>query len=384
MLFRAGMVYAYLCNFFLYRLLITKSILYDPMSRMQKLTRITWWVIHGLYLPILLYGIAATWIWSREFIVVEGNLHCVENITTVTPSAFLAIDLIISLCCLCILASPPFLAPSDKRIRIVVFRNAITMLGALCSTFFLLLYAIIGSKDKKERFFVMRIFLKLGALDAIINVTCVTLSWPIKFYSTVMYENFRRIQRTFGCNCCERSIERNASGNSNQKYMVSAPPGSGVSGPIKSRGSFFVRKSGQTSTRNKSPRSASIDNPERERSTIRWSSRRDTKGSSDQKSLNNAILCGSKAETYGSPLSRSKSRGSKNLPKITAATSTRGIGTPYLSRNNTRSQILAENDSKMTSFVTQSRTHRLMNQTLTEDVELEDVNTRSYAISFVS
>mmetsp|Transcript_9351 Transcript_9351/g.12864 ORF Transcript_9351/g.12864 Transcript_9351/m.12864 type:complete len:214 (+) Transcript_9351:37-678(+) len=65
-LLRAALFYLFIGNFLLYRLLITKSLIYDPMQQMRTLYQLTWWIIHLLYLPLSLYGVASGFIFQRE------------------------------------------------------------------------------------------------------------------------------------------------------------------------------------------------------------------------------------------------------------------------------------------------------------------------------
>jgi len=190
-LYAFGVAYIYLSNFFLYRLLIAKSTLYDPMSQMSRLSRVTWWVIHIFYLPLLLYVISSTVIWSREFVDVNGKAsHCVETHSKTAPSLFAAIDLTISLACILILAAPAILSPATKEIREVVIRNCTVMFIAASSTLLLLIYAVTASNGQKSRegfdFFIVKTIVRLGALDVGINLTMICLSWPLSFYWTIV------------------------------------------------------------------------------------------------------------------------------------------------------------------------------------------------------
>ncbi|GAB5360933.1 hypothetical protein AAMO2058_000670600 [Amorphochlora amoebiformis] len=185
-MYRAGLVVVYVGNFLLYRLLLSKSTLYDPMFRMRRLTTFTWYLVNVVYLPVILYGLAATVIWSR-YINILNMYH-----TKITPAVFLAFDTVISMNCMVILAAPPFLAPSDKNIRLVVARNCTSMLVAVGSTFLLLLYALSASGNSREPFFLVTVILKLGSIDATVNFTAVLFSWPLGFYWKVFADNCQR------------------------------------------------------------------------------------------------------------------------------------------------------------------------------------------------
>mmetsp|Transcript_2938 Transcript_2938/g.5599 ORF Transcript_2938/g.5599 Transcript_2938/m.5599 type:complete len:398 (+) Transcript_2938:105-1298(+) len=186
----------FLSNFLLYRLLISKSTLYDPMSQMSRLSRVTWIFINYIYLPLLFYGIAATLIWSRAFHEVHGNRHCVEEHTVITVSLLTFVDFAISIMCITILAAPTILSPTTKEVWIVVVRNCSTMSVAVLSTLLFFIYIILGSNgdktDSQKDYFIVRIGLRLGSLDLFTNFLMVSLSWPLSFYHKILYDSGKK------------------------------------------------------------------------------------------------------------------------------------------------------------------------------------------------
>mmetsp|Transcript_9352 Transcript_9352/g.12866 ORF Transcript_9352/g.12866 Transcript_9352/m.12866 type:complete len:296 (+) Transcript_9352:37-924(+) len=187
-LLRAALFYLFIGNFLLYRLLITKSLIYDPMQQMRTLYQLTWWIIHLLYLPLSLYGVASGFIFQREKREIGGTEHCVEMHTIVTPSVFSFCDLVISVSAILILAAPSLKPGCPSDTKIVVFRNTFAMTVATISTFLLLLYSITASSREGEHYYIVKHFFRLGALDSFINFSCVTLSWPLSFYLKIMSE----------------------------------------------------------------------------------------------------------------------------------------------------------------------------------------------------
>ncbi|GAB5360932.1 hypothetical protein AAMO2058_000670500 [Amorphochlora amoebiformis] len=247
-----GVFVIYIGNFLLYRLLLSKSSLYDPMFRMRRLTTFTWYLVNVIYFPATVYGILATVIWDREFRIVEGRNHCVEYTTGITPYFFLGFDTIISICCMVILAAPPFLAPSDKNIRIVVARNCIAILIATSSTFLFFLYANTASGNTERRFFLISILIKVGSLDAVINFTCVLFSWPLQFYWRILTDNCNRAGMAItmitkgGSKPDSLGFSKESKGNSKGNTGSSARPYT----PQAARGSMVrLSQAGRRSTR---------------------------------------------------------------------------------------------------------------------------------------
>jgi len=195
-IYRGAHAFILLSNFVLYRLLLMKATLYDPMLRMQRLAKMTWIAIHAIYLPLLLYGIFSAWYWSRKILLVEGNDTCVEWHTTFAISFFISVDALISCCCVVILAGPTYLAQSSEEIKHVVIRNSIAGLCAAVSTFLMNLYFLNASQnvDRPDdgpgnRFIVVSIAMRLGSFNALANLTSVCLSWPLGFYRKVLQDH---------------------------------------------------------------------------------------------------------------------------------------------------------------------------------------------------
>mmetsp|Transcript_20587 Transcript_20587/g.50499 ORF Transcript_20587/g.50499 Transcript_20587/m.50499 type:complete len:351 (+) Transcript_20587:278-1330(+) len=252
MLFSCSAFFIYFSNALLYRLLISRSTLYDPMSQLRRLSTATWWIIHLFYIPVLLYGTAATFIWSRVFIDVDGNQRCVERHSKATIIFLAVVDFAINICCIIVLAAPTIVSPATKEIKEVVRRVCSTMTIAMISTLLFYIYAALGSNgrqvDNGPDFYIVRIMLRLGAIDYGINFTMMVLSWPVNFYKAVYYESGKAVLSRFHTSAPgSRRFDDSRNRSQNRSHNTPRLPGS-VGGNKKS---FAANSFNEKNTENK-------------------------------------------------------------------------------------------------------------------------------------
>mmetsp|Transcript_46875 Transcript_46875/g.75347 ORF Transcript_46875/g.75347 Transcript_46875/m.75347 type:complete len:323 (+) Transcript_46875:436-1404(+) len=113
---------------------------------MRRLKKITFFLIYGLYLPISLFFLIVPPIANPnryEFIVIRGDLRCVEDSLRIQLSIFGLLDTLISLFCVIILASPLANPAITRQIRGTVLWNSTFAVIAIVSTAASLLYFIV-------------------------------------------------------------------------------------------------------------------------------------------------------------------------------------------------------------------------------------------------
>jgi len=137
-------------SFFFYRLLLAKSTLYDPMTRMRKLTTVVYWLIHLVVLPVSIFSAFSAYYWSREFIEVEGQRVCVEFISGIPQILGLVLNAGISGMCIVILLGPVILSPISKSVKKVVLRNVLFMTTSILASLTLFLYVLLAPTNRQR------------------------------------------------------------------------------------------------------------------------------------------------------------------------------------------------------------------------------------------
>lgn len=171
------------------------------MSQMKRLTAVTWWIIHLFYVPVSVYGVAAVFVFRREFVEIDGKRHCAEGHRIYTIAFLGSLDFAINSACIVILAGPTILSPITEDVKAVVVRNCVTMGLAGLSTALMYTYAAISSNGERletgSHFYLIVIMMKLAALDVAVNMLMVSISWPWSFYKKVLDKSSQSFIRIF-------------------------------------------------------------------------------------------------------------------------------------------------------------------------------------------
>ncbi|GAB5373020.1 hypothetical protein AAMO2058_001714300 [Amorphochlora amoebiformis] len=200
-----GLVSYVIVNFFFYRVLVFKSQAYDVMSEYPKMYFYVYWAVHILC-PFLTVGATSLHAIGNYKIITEniagGNRLCIvdgfkyiEFLSKESVSAFFAAftDLAISLGCLSLLVLPLLKPGFNPKGNIGVVRNVVFSSIAILSTFtILLLMAIFEFKDG---YWTCGLVIDLGCTDLLLNIVCINLCWPVKFYLKTIR---RMYQSAFG------------------------------------------------------------------------------------------------------------------------------------------------------------------------------------------
>jgi len=201
LIYRVGVPYLGVTNFLLYRLLFSKSQLFisqgltsenQSHSRMKRTKKVTWALIHAVYIPLIIFRIIEPFFWNRKLETIEDRTVCVAEGAAITRAIFLLVETVISILCLALMLGP--LCATKKRnqrkhngnqdIRWVSFRNTVTTFLIVVSTVAFNVYLLLSpGRSMSQKPIVVSILLRLSAADVAINVAAMAASWPLKFYA---------------------------------------------------------------------------------------------------------------------------------------------------------------------------------------------------------
>ncbi|GAB5364674.1 hypothetical protein AAMO2058_000990000 [Amorphochlora amoebiformis] len=218
-------------NFLVYSVMISKSQLYDPMSQMKRLYTVTWWIIHGMYLPISILIIIYVALTKRQHKMVEGKQRCIEGAVFGIQVAMVIFDSLVSILCIIILAGPTIVGGTvSLRVRKNVYRGVLLTSIAAITTFLNLIYSIFHSGTHstaggvQEEDFIVQMILQTTAIDIVINFTCITLCWPVAFYIQAAKSPFKVTKRLSNATSQNNEKRRRSSGSGSSRPSASRRP----------------------------------------------------------------------------------------------------------------------------------------------------------------
>ncbi|GAB5357978.1 hypothetical protein AAMO2058_000420000 [Amorphochlora amoebiformis] len=189
-----GLISYMLINFCFYRVLLYKSQAYDVMREYPKIYFYAFWAVH-IMCPTLTLGAVTIYALGKYRILTENisggsrlcilyGYHYLEFLAEGPIAPFMAAftDLAISLGCLLLLVLPLMKPGFNPTGETGVMRNVIFSSIAIFSTFSILL--AMASMELKENW-TAGLVMELGALDLMLNIICINLCWPARFYVRV-------------------------------------------------------------------------------------------------------------------------------------------------------------------------------------------------------
>ncbi|GAB5362699.1 hypothetical protein AAMO2058_000820300 [Amorphochlora amoebiformis] len=190
--------------FLFYRLIISKSRLYDPLDQATRTTKATYYILHFLWCPFVIYAYVRLALTKRDIVEVEGKQRCIEYISGLSHTVFMLCDLLISILCAAILFRPITNSSATRPTKRTAMRNVVTMALASISTLLFILYLLTASerdgsfRSDKSGYMVIDITIRVGYLVLVFTFLMAAFSWPLKFYGKVAWEHLDMIFRTRG------------------------------------------------------------------------------------------------------------------------------------------------------------------------------------------
>ncbi|GAB5357980.1 hypothetical protein AAMO2058_000420100 [Amorphochlora amoebiformis] len=188
-------LFAYMvANFSFYRVLLYKSQVYDAMREYKKTYFYVFWAVHIMCPSLTLvaetiyalgkYKILTENISGGSRLCILYGYHYLEFLGEGPIPPFLAAfsDLAISLGCLLLLVLPLTKPGFTPVANSGVVRNVVYSSIAIFSTFTILL--AMATMELKENW-IAGYVMEIGALDLMLNVVCINLCWPLRFYARI-------------------------------------------------------------------------------------------------------------------------------------------------------------------------------------------------------